>query len=150
MLGVWGMGFSIAGSIIGGILVRYTSLIQALWCTSIIRVIPLFAQCWLAQQAVFNETIIEWIIYSEHFCGGAITTVIFASMMSRVNKDLAATQFTAFATVEVLGKVPFGLLSGWMTEQGSYAITFGTGASLSVAFLCLLPLLQQESDQSPL
>jgi MFS transporter, PAT family, beta-lactamase induction signal transducer AmpG len=150
ILGVWGMFFSVSGSIFGGILVKYVTFKNALWITGTLRIIPLFGQVWLSMQPQLDPNITNLVLYAEHFFGGSITTVVFALMMSLVNQQFAATHFTAFATIEVLGKVPFGLLSGWITDQGSYTVTFTIGTGLSVAFLILIPFLHCKSNHSPI
>jgi PAT family beta-lactamase induction signal transducer AmpG len=75
-------------------------------------------------------------------------------MMSRVDRRIGATHFTLFASVEVAGKLPGGIMGGQLMEQAqwSYAQVLLLGVGLSVAFLLLiLPLRKQRgvSDGRP-
>ena len=112
--------------------------------------LPLFGQYWLAVQPQIGTTQVYIVLYAEHFFGGGLTTVLFALMMANVDKRFGATQFTAFATLEVIGKTPFGLVSGWLVERTSYATVFACGGGLSLLFLLLIPRLSNSSDDPPL
>ena len=143
-LGTWGVASSIAGSAAGGALVSRFSLVRALAITSVLRLGPLVGEWWVAaahpaQRAVF------WITQAEHFFGGALTVVLFAFMMARVDKRIGATHYTVLATVEVLGKAPGAPIGGYLAERYGYGLVFAIGVALSVAFLALLgPLARAE------
>ena len=85
------------------------------------------------------------VTYAEHFFGGALTLALFAFMMSRVDRRIGATHYTLLAAVEVWGKQPAALVSGWITDATSYPFIFGLAFVLSMAFLLLLiPLYRAE------
>ena len=140
------MGFSIGGSILGGILASRVSLFRALILTSVLRIFPLLGQVGLSIMPVLSDDLVLITICAEHFFGGALTTVMFAMMMSNADKTSGATQFTALATAEVLGKAPSSWLSGVVADWGGYTLVFSTGAVLSIAFLLILPLAKPEQE----
>ncbi|MEM1031395.1 MAG: MFS transporter [Myxococcota bacterium] len=142
----WGMGFSIAGSLVGGWLVtRAPHGVAAVAVAAVARVVPLAAQWALAASATTAPELILAVTSAEHFCGGALTTTVFALMMARVDPSIGATHYTALATVEVLGKVPGGWLSGYLGDTWGYAPVFALATGLSVAFLGLLVPLHRGS-----
>jgi predicted MFS family arabinose efflux permease len=136
-VGSWGLGCSILGSVLGGLLASRTAALTAVGVAALLRVGPLAAEWALA---VFGAP--AWAVIAttcaEHLLGGALTTAMFAFMMARVDRTVGGTHFTALAVVEVLGKAPAGLLSGLLAQALGYPALFGLGTALSVAFLALL------------
>jgi MFS transporter, PAT family, beta-lactamase induction signal transducer AmpG len=74
----------------------------------------------------------------EHLFGGALTTALFAYMMSRVDRRIGATHYTLLAALEVWGKLPAAWASGFIAANASYPFLFGLATMLSIAFLALL------------
>jgi hypothetical protein len=69
-------------------------------------------------------------------------------MMSRVDRRIGATHYTALAAVVVWGKLPAAWLSGFVAARASYATLFAVATLLSVAFLGLLAPLARGHDRS--
>lgn len=136
-VGTYGMIASLAGSLLGGLLARRVALTTAVALAAVLRAGPMIGQCALALFGASDAGVIA-VTLTEHAAGGALTTAMFAFMMSRVDRRIGATHYTALATVEVLGKAPAGLLSGVLAASLGYAGVFGVAAVLSVAFLALL------------
>ncbi len=141
----WGMGGSLVGSALGGLLATRVRLERAVAITAAVRCLPLFAM-WGLSQGLFAATPNDLIVLTsfEHFFGGMLTTAMFAWMMSRVDKRIGATHFTLLASVEVLGKSVPGLFAGAAVDAFGWSAVFLSGALLSVAFLALMPLLPRE------
>jgi hypothetical protein len=89
------------------------------------------------------------ISLAEHFVGGALTTVMFATMMGLVDRRIGATHFTLFACVEVWGKSLSALFSGVIAEQVDYAGAFGMGLGLGVVFLWMVSRLPESLEPNP-
>jgi MFS family permease len=139
-VGTYGMVASLVGSIAGGLVARRVPLLGAVALTASLRALPLAGQCLLAITGATDEGVIA-VTLSEHFFGGALTTTMFAFMMSQVDRRIGGTHFTALAAVEVLGKSPASLLSGVLARQLGYAGVFGVASALSLLFLAaLLPM----------
>lgn len=136
-VGTWGMLFSIAGSVAGGFLAGRTGLLRAVGITAVLRALTVAAEWWLALVEPTAGRVLA-VTCAEHLCGGALTTALFAYMMSRVDKRLGATHYTLLATVEVWGKLPSAWVSGAIAQHSSYAWLFGLSTVLSFAFLALL------------
>jgi predicted MFS family arabinose efflux permease len=141
-IGLWvgtvGNAVSVLGSIAGGLLATRLLPLRAVAVTGVLRVFPLIGEWSLALLGPSAGTVVA-VTSAENFFGGALTTAMFAFMMSRVDRRVGASHFTLFATVELLGKMPGGPLAGLLRGAGSsYAAIFGIGTLLSVLFLVLL------------
>jgi hypothetical protein len=131
------MLFSIAGSIAGGWLATRFSFLHAVAIAAVLRLGPIAGEWWLSLIAPTAPQVIA-VTCAENFFGGALTTALFAFMMSRVDKRIGATHFTALAAIEVWGKLPAAWLSGALTDATSYPTLFATATALSALFLLLL------------
>jgi hypothetical protein len=77
----------------------------------------------------------------ETFTGGALTTVVFAMMMARVDRTIGASHYTALAAVEVAGKLPGPPVAGAIAAALGYPALFAIAAATTAALLVLiLPL----------
>ncbi len=141
-VGIWGGTFSIAGSIAGGWLATRYAFLRAVGIAAALRLGPIAAEWWLSLIDPTGPQVIA-VTCAENFFGGALTTTLFAFMMSRVDKSIGATHFTALAAVEVWGKLPAAWLSGALTDATSYPFLFGLATLLSAAFLLLLLPLRE-------
>jgi MFS family permease len=141
-VGTWGMLFSILGSIGGGWLAGRVTLLRAVAVTAALRALPVAGEWWLS---LVEPTVarVLGVTIAEHFFGGALTTAMFAFMMSRVDRRIGATHYTLLASVEVWGKLPSAWISGVVTQATSYPFLFGVATVLSVAFLGLLSPLSR-------
>jgi hypothetical protein len=143
-VGTWGMLFSIAGSVAGGLLAGRVPLLRAVAITAALRALPVGAEWWLSLVRVTPLRVVS-VTCVEHFFAGALTTAMFAYMMSRVDRRIGATHYTLLATVEVWGKLPAAALSGVVAQATGYAALFGISTVLSAAFLwLLLPIARQK------
>jgi MFS transporter, PAT family, beta-lactamase induction signal transducer AmpG len=150
-LGTWGTIASLVGSLVGGLLATRMPLLGALTLTATLRIAPLMGRWWLAKTGVTDEGVIG-VTMAEAFFGGALTTVVFAFMMSRVDRRISATHYTLMASVELLGKSPGAPLGGMLKDLAnwSYAQIFLLSVALTVAFLfLLLPLRRKEAVTAP-
>lgn len=137
-IGTYGKAFSIAGSIAGGLLAWRVDLLRAVGLTAVARAVPLLAVLGLSLAPLSDQRVIATLC-AEHFFAGALTTAMFAYMMSRVDRRIGASHYTLLATVEVLGKSPGGWVSGVIADRWGYPAVFATAALLSVAYLAVLP-----------
>lgn len=136
-VGTWGMLFSIVGSVAGGMLAGRWPLLRAVGVTAALRALTVAGEWWLSLVEP-TATRVLVVTCAEHLFGGALTTALFAYMMSRVDRRIGATHYTLLAAIEVWGKLPSGWASGWIAQHGSYSTLFAIATVLSVAFLGLL------------
>ncbi len=131
------MVFSVAGSFAGGILASRVPILRAIAIAAALRAVPVFGEWWLVFQAPTPEQVIA-VTCAEHFFGGALTTAMFAFMMSQVDRRIGGTHYTALAVVEVAGKSPAAWASGVVADAWGYGGVFAAAALISVAYLGLL------------
>lgn len=135
-VGTYGMATSIAGSVVGGLLAARFSLRSALLVAAAFRGAPIALEVAIAFGLVPIE-VSPLALAAEHFFAGALTTGMFAFMMSRTDRSIGASHYTLLAVIEVLGKTPPSLLSGVFAEHLGYGPAFSIGLATSM----LWPLL---------
>ncbi|WP_437648507.1 MFS transporter [Sorangium sp. So ce362] len=140
-VGTYGLVASIVGSLAGGLLSQRIPLLAAVGVTSALRSAAMAGEWYLAAAGPPTAGAVIAVTVAEHLFGGALTTAVFAFMMSRVRRTVGATHYTLLASVEVLGKSPAVWLSGTLAQRLGYAGLFALGTAISVVFLgLLLPL----------
>ncbi|MFP2928417.1 MFS transporter [Pyxidicoccus sp. 3LG] len=149
----WGTVASLLGSIAGGRLAVRMPLLGAVGLAAALRVVPLLGRWLLAVNGVSEASVIG-VTLAEEFFGGALTTTMFAFMMSRTDVRIGATHYTLLASLEVWGKAPAGPLAAWLADPVhgvglGYANVFMLGIALSVAFLVLLLPLRRQQRAGP-
>jgi hypothetical protein len=147
-LGTYGMAASIGGSLAGGWAASRLPMWWAMVGVTALRVIPMVGEWWVAAHPS-TDTAIILVTAAEHVFGGALTTIVFAFMMSRVDVRVGAAHYTLLATIEVLGKSPGVWASGKLAETVGYARLFALGAALSFAVLLVLWPLRRTTPGGP-
>lgn len=147
-LGIWNgilsLGFSIAGSAFGGVILRKgRSLHMLLRTLFIFRVSCLMSQTLLLSSLGRDTSIVKVLLLVtlvlQNFLAGMITTATFTLMMlctRQAQKSVQASHYSLLSSLEVLGKVVFSTVSGFLVDS------FGVSASFSLfVVLSCLPLL---------
>lgn len=143
-VGTYGMLLSLVGSVAGGVMASRLGILRAVTIAVVLRALAVGGEWWLTFVEVTPARVLT-VITAEQLFGGAVTTAVFAFMMSRVDRRIGATHFTLLATVEVTGKLIASWVSGFIADQTSYSTLFGLATGFAVAFLLLLvPLYRVE------
>lgn len=143
--GLTGIVTSIAGSLAGGWLATRYRPERAVWVPAAGRILPLLGQAVISSTGASGGAsagTVLVVVGLEHLFGGALTTVVFALMMSRVDKQIGATHYTALAAIEVLGKYPGGFVAGPLAQNAGYPAAFVIAAALTAAQLVTVPALR--------
>ena len=136
-VGTYGLIFSLAGSFLGGLAASRFGLLPAVAVAATLRALAVGGEWWLSLVDPTPLRVIS-VVAAEQAFGGALTTAIFAFMMSRVDKRIGATHYTVLATIEVAGKLTASWVSGFLASALGYSSLFALATGLSVAFLTLL------------
>ncbi len=136
-LGTYGMVFSLVGSFAGGVLASRLRLLTAVAITATLRAMAVGGEWWLTVVGPTAERVIA-VAAMENLFGGALTTAVFAYMMSRVDRSIGATHYTLLATVEVTGKILASTLAGLLAQAFGYPPLFAAATVLAVLFLVVL------------
>ncbi len=134
-VGTWGMVFSLLGSTAGGWLASRWSLRGALFLTATLRTLPVIGEWALTTVPALESGPVILVTSAEHFFGGALTTALFAYMMSQVDRRMAAAHFTLLASVELLGKGPARAFAGWVADHTGYGGAFGIAAIACILYI---------------
>ncbi len=140
-VGTYGAIAAILGSLVGGLLARRFPFAVALFIPAAGRVLGLSYQWWLVSHGAPGQTDVIVVTIFELFFAGMITPVMFALMMSRVDRSIGATHYTFLATIEVLGKSPSSFFSGVVAARYGFPSAFAAATLASLGFLTLLPLV---------
>ncbi len=140
-VGTYGAIAAICGSLVGGFLTRRLSYAWALFIPAAFRVLGIAYQWVLVSAGTPSTLAVIGVTVFEHFFAGMITPVMFALMMSRVDRSIGATHYTFLATIEVLGKSPTKFFSGVVAARFGFPGAFAVAALASLGFLALLPLV---------
>lgn len=143
----YGMVASLLGSALGGAVAYRLPILSAVALTGIVRALSMAGEYYLTVLGKPSPSAVILATTFEHFGGGALTTAMFAFMMSRVDRRVGATHYTVLACIEILGKFPGRLLSGLLATSLGYRGMFGLGTALSFAFLLLLIPLSKSSPK---
>ena len=147
-VGTYGMATSIAGSVTGGLIARRVSLISALVFAGALRCIPLAMQVAIAFRWLPTEAA-PIAVATEHFFAGMLTTTMFAFMMSRVDRTIGASHYTLLATIEVLGKTPPSLFSGFVAQTLGYGPAFSLGLFAAMLWPLAAAPLARRAEGKP-
>jgi hypothetical protein len=74
---------------------------------------------------------------AEHLVSGALTTIMFAFMMRHTDRRIGASHYTALATLEVIGKAPLAMASGWIADRVGAPISFAVAVALAAGWVVL-------------
>lgn len=137
IVGTFGMVASIAGSLGGGYLATRGSPLRALGYVAVLRVVAIAGQWMIASFGPLAHGWVALATCAEHLASGALTTIMFAFMMERVDKRIGATHYTVLATLEVLGKAPLSLSAGYLAESLGVRVSFGLAVFFAAMWIVL-------------
>ena len=111
----YGMVASIAGSFIGGALVKRMGISASLVWASVLMLVSNLAFAVLAEQgaSVWGLTA---VITVENLTGGFGTTTLVAWLSGLCNRDYSATQYAVLSSLFV-GRTVIGTSSGWVATS---------------------------------
>ncbi len=141
-VGTYGMAASIGGSLLGGALASRLSVDRAFVIVGSMRVLALSMPWAIAALRVepagpLTGSFVIAATCAEHLVSGALTTIMFAFMMQHTDRRIGATHYTLLATLEVLGKAPLAMSSGWIADTVGAHVSFGIAVSLAAAWVGL-------------
>ena len=162
---------SISGSAVSGLLITsqdYSPHSLLLTWTKI-RIIPIFIQLLIirmwgsdpitSSHNLDTVTVDSLMFYSAvsslvlaNFCAGMITTATFTTMMrisQTAETEVQSTHYSLLATMEVLGKLMFASVAGWMIDMFGLEPVFQLFVVFAVMTVPILWLRPQLEDSKP-
>ena len=162
---------SISGSAVSGLLITshdYSPHSLLLTWTKI-RIIPIFIQLLIirmwgsdpitSSHNLDTVTVDSLMFYSAvsslvlaNFCAGMITTATFTTMMrisQTAETEVQSTHYSLLATMEVLGKLMFASVAGWLIDMFGLEAVFQLFVIFAVMTVPILWLRPQLEDSKP-
>lgn len=141
-VGVAGLGFSLAGTVVGGIIAGRVGRVRALVAFGVLQAALLAALGIAAAAGVTGDRMVV-LVAAEHFSAGLLTPALFAYLMDVSDTAIAATHYTFLATIELVAKGLGGAVAGFFADALG-AGPFMIGAALAGALpLLLVPRIRQ-------
>ncbi|MDZ7791475.1 MAG: AmpG family muropeptide MFS transporter [Xanthomonadales bacterium] len=146
---VFGIVMTIAGGLLGGVLVARFGLLPMLLASAIIVAVTNLLFAWLATigpqlWALFMT------IGADNLANGLSATVFIAWLSSLVSRRYTATQYALFSSFMTLPGKLFGGPSGWIVDNAGYVFFFVYASALGIpAILLILWLMQRRYLAAP-
>jgi len=140
---IMGIGASMFGIFLGGILLTRISLYRALWCFGILQAVSNLMFLFLA---LFGKSLyfLALAVGVENICGGLGTVAFLAFLMSLCNHRYSATQYALFSAMFSIGRVVIGPFAAVFVEHYGWIEFFISSIWLSVPGLALLWYLKRQ------
>jgi PAT family beta-lactamase induction signal transducer AmpG len=134
--GIWGIGMTIAGGFVGGLLVVRYGLLPVLLAGAILSAATnlLFAVMALLGPELWMLVI---TISGDNFCGGLAMAVFIAWLSSMTSSAYTATQYALFSSLMTLPGKFIGGFSGVVVDAVGYALYFVYVAAIGVPAILL-------------
>lgn len=137
---IFGFVAVIAGSFIGGFLVKYVGLIRSLWICGILQMVTNLMFVLLAYTGhQFDLFVIT--IALENLAGGMGTAAFVAYLSSLCNIYYTATQYALLSSLASVGRTWLSASSGWIVDMVGWQMFFSYTVLAAIPGLLLLRIL---------
>ncbi len=134
-----GVATTIAGTLLGGVVVNALGLRKSLWVFGILQAVSNLG-FWLLSLAGMKVSLLIGVLAVENFCGGLAVAGFFAFLMSQCDRRFTVTQYALLSSLmAVMGTLMgsfSGLAAGWLGWSGFFMMS--VLASLPALALLLL------------
>ena len=140
---------TIAGALLGGVLVMHYGRMRMLMTGAILVVLTNLLFAWLATQ----DAELIWLILvvgADNLAAGIATTTFIAYLSALTNKAYTATQYALFSSIMLLLAKFVAGFSGLIVDASSYPVFFSYAAALGVPSIgFILVLMRNETVHRP-
>jgi PAT family beta-lactamase induction signal transducer AmpG len=145
---LFGFWATIAGSLLGGVLMLKWGINRSLWLFGILQAVSTAGFAVLAHIG-FNVVGLAGVIAFENLSSGMGTAAYVAFMASLTNKRFTATQYALLSSLMGIPRVMAAAPTGWLAKQTGWETFFVFCALAALPGLILLnrfaPLRQQKT-----
>ena len=132
----FGIGVTIAGALLGGVLVMRWGILRVLLLAGVLVVVTNLVFVWLATQQP-NTLLLALVITADNLSGGIAGTVFIAYLSSLTNKTYTATQYALLSSVMLLPAKFLGGFSGEIVDHYGYINFFLYAGALGIPAILL-------------
>lgn len=144
---VFGLGATLLGAFIGGVLVKSRGLQHSLIICGILMLTSNLMFSWLALSEHTAENL-TLVITLENISGGMGTAAFVAYMASLCNIQFTATQYALLTSLSSLGRTVFASSTGFVVESVGWSWFFALTAVAALPGMILLFMLPRLTRQS--
>ncbi|MBS41301.1 MAG: MFS transporter [Rhodospirillales bacterium] len=142
----YGVPMTIAGILVGGLVVVRLGIIKALFLGGVFQAITNLLFVWLAsKENLVTETDLFFVVAADNFSGGIGSTAFVAFLSSMCNLRFTATQFALFTSFMALGRTYLAVPSGWLVDQIGWENFFIASTFIAIPALLLLIFIKKYS-----
>lgn len=134
-----GMVSSIVGAVVAGLLIPYLGRVKALLYFGLVQAASFLGYAWLAALPEPSVQQVAWVTGIEHFTGGMATVALFTAMMDACRPQVAGTDYTVQASIQVTVGGLLHALSGFFAAWFGYQAHFLVASAMGI--LVLIPVL---------
>jgi len=143
---LFGFWATLAGGLVGGILLLRIGIIRSLWCFGFLQAVSTLGFSLLALLG-HSLPALAAVIAFENLTGGMGTAAYVAYMASLTNKKFTATQYALLSSCMGIPRVLAAAPTGWMAESMGWAVFFLVCTVVALPGLLLLPLVGAQYHQ---
>ncbi len=140
-----GMGMTILGAVVGGIVVARLPLRPSLWLFGILQAVSNAGFLLLTMTGAKTAVLIG-VLMVENFCAGLFVAGFFAFLMSQCHPQYSVTQYAILSSVMVIGPKLMGAWTGYLAVALGWAGFFLLTIAAAVPALLLLPWITPRRD----
>lgn len=140
-----GLGATLLGVLVGGILMIRVRLFYALMIFGVIQALTNLLFFALAKMGV-NQMMLIITVFLENFGGGLGTAAFMALVMSLCNPRFTATQFALLSSLSAIGRVFVGPAAGYIVEAVGWSEFFLWTVVFALPGLFILWFLRRTID----
>jgi len=144
---VFGFWSTIAGSMIGGLIILRIGIYRALWIFGILQGVTILGFSWLAHIGT-SEAWLAAVITAETGTAGMGTSAYMAYMASQTNKRFTATQYALMSSLMGVPRVILATPTGWLAEKVGWDYFFLICSLISIPGLMMLAYIQKAEGKA--
>lgn len=140
--GGWGLVMTLIGTALGGILVRYYSVLKALLFAGILQGASNLLYIWLALQPG-DMTVFTLVIAGENLAGGMGTTAFVAYLSFLCNRSYTATQYALLSSLFAFTRNLLAAGGGVLADQVAWTSFFILSSLAALPGLILIVVIMR-------
>lgn len=135
---VFGLWATIAGGLIGGMILLKVNLVKCLWAFGILQALSTAGFSWLALLPSTSLTALALVVTFENICGGMGTAAYVGFMASLTDKRFTATQYAILSSLMSVPRTLLGSTSGVLSAAFGWPSYFFFCSVIALPGLLLL------------
>lgn len=139
---IFGLGATLVGAFLGGLLIARLGLIRALWICGVLQLFSNLAFSGLALVG-HDVTALAATIGFENLAGGMGTTAFVAFLAALCNRNYTATQYALLSSFMAVARTFMAAPGGFVAENVSWPVYFLLTAIVAIPGLLLIAVLQK-------